>query len=75
MYDTQDEVPKYELTAKARAAAEKESRASSRQCFDGELTHVRLGDWRGLYGAEVTFVGTAAQLHGTVCSCCPRRVS
>lgn len=62
-------------TAKGAAAAEKEANARSRACFNEEVTHVRLGDWRSDLGTTVTLVGTAAQLHGTLCTCCPRRAA
>lgn len=46
-----------------------------RDCLDEKRTHLRAGSWRGLDDAEISLVGHAQDLHGTVCSCCPRRTS
>lgn len=62
-------------TAAGQSKADKESKARLRACFDNELVHVRLGDWREKGNAEVTLIGFAADLHGTVCTCCPRRTT
>lgn len=47
--------------------------ARRRACLDQEQTHLRAGDWRGLQDSEVRLVGLARDLHGTVCTCCPKR--
>lgn len=46
-----------------------------RVCFDEQITHVRAGNWRELDNAEVTVIGLASELHGTVCTCCPKDAS
>lgn len=62
-------------TAAGQSKADKEVRARLRAHFERETTHVRLGDWRELGNAEVRLVGLAKDLHGTVCTCCPRRTT
>lgn len=62
-------------TAAGTAKATKEQRARLRACFDNELVHVRLGNWRERDNAEVTLIGLASELHGAVCTCCPRRAT
>jgi hypothetical protein len=62
-------------TSKGQKAAEKEARQRSRDCLDEKVLHIRCGSWRGTGGAEVTFLGTTHDLHGTVCTCCPRRTT
>lgn len=57
-------------SASGKRKEEAEHRAKVRQMFDEEITHIRCGDWRGTKGAQVVFLGTVAQLHGTVCTCC-----
>lgn len=46
-----------------------------RACLDKEVTHIRCNDWFGdvLEESPVTLVGRPEDLHGTVCTCCPRR--
>ena len=54
---------------------EKALNARRRMCLDEQVTHVRVGWWWGEPVESVTVVGTAAELHGTVCTCCARRAS
>jgi len=44
---------------------QKELLARIRECVSGERTHIK--------GEAVTHVGHIGDLHGTVCTCCPRR--
>lgn len=57
--------------------AEKDARDRLAACSRGEMTHLRVGDWRGPAVDAVTLVGMAAGLHGLdgVCTCCARRES
>lgn len=60
-------------TSKGQKAAEKEARQRVRDCLDEKMLHLRAGSWRGVDGAEVTYLGNVRDLHGSVCTCCPRR--
>lgn len=60
-----------ELRINKKAA--KDAAARMHQCMDQERLHIRLGTWRGPQVDAVTFVGHCRDLHGTVCTCCPRR--
>lgn len=51
---------------------EKDLNARRIACMNEQQTHIRLGDWREA-GGEVVLVGHARDLHGTVCTCCPRK--
>lgn len=51
----------------------KDTGAAIASYFREEATHLRAGTWNGLDGAEVTFLGTVADLHRTACTCCPRK--
>lgn len=57
------------------SAAEKDAAARVRECLDEKRTHLRVGDWRGSQGCTVELIGTVADLHGSVCTCCPRRAT
>lgn len=57
--------------AAGKRKEEAESRAKTRQMFDEEITHLRMGDWRGTKGSEITTLGQYGDLHGTVCVDCP----
>jgi hypothetical protein len=59
--------------SKATERAAKEGRAKIRAAFDKDSTHLRVGSWNGLEGCSVTVLGTLRELHGTACTCCPRR--
>ena len=54
-------------------AQDKDAGARTRECFDRQRTHIRAGTWHELDGAKIRVVGTLHQLHGTVCTCCPKR--
>lgn len=58
-----------------RATVEDERRKMTRLMWEEQITHVRIGNWPGkrqLPGG-VLLVGDARDLHGSVCTCCPRR--
>lgn len=59
------------------SAAEKELDGRRRACLDGAVTHLRCDEWFGdvLEESPITYLGTPADLHGPVCTCCPRRVA
>lgn len=59
-----------EKTKKALEAERKVTGARLRECFENSRTHIRAGSWHGLEGAEISFVGRPADLHGSVCTCC-----
>lgn len=59
----------------ADQAKDKDARARLRSCFDEESTHLRAGDWRSAQGSEVQLVGLLRDLHGSVCTCCPKRTT
>lgn len=46
-----------------------------RMALDEQVTHIRAGWWWGEPTIAVTVIGTAVELHGTVCSCCARRAA
>lgn len=58
--------------AEATLKQQKDAARRLRACLDREVTHLRLGDWRELRGAEIELIGHISDLHGTVCTCCPR---
>lgn len=62
-------------TAKETARERKEAAARQRACFDEEMTHLRAGDWQGQPEPAVAMVGRCADLHGSVCTCCPTNQS
>lgn len=62
-------------TSAGQRRVEKEAMQRSRDCLDQLVTHVRVGSWRGTEDCEVTLIGHVRDLHGTVCTCCPRRTS
>lgn len=51
----------------------KEANARVRACLDEQLTHVRIGSWRGNWDGYLELLGLASDLHGSVCTCCPKR--
>lgn len=61
--------------AAGKRKEEMEARAKVRQMFDEEITHIRMGDWRGTKGSEVTYLGTPRELHGSICTDCPTSVN
>ena len=61
------------MSAKAEQALARELAARQRACFDREQTHLRVGQWRGKLEDAVTSLGSVWELHGTVCTCCPKR--
>lgn len=56
-------------------AEQKRLNQRRRACLDNDVTHLRCDDWFGDRVTEnpVTVIGFPADLHGTVCTCCPRR--
>ncbi len=55
---------------------QKELVSRGRECLDKDRTHIRLGHWIGETAGPdelVTFIGTTRELHGSVCTCCPKR--
>ena len=52
---------------------EKDARGRFRAVMDDDLIHVKVGTWRGLDGDAVRVVGNVSELHGSVCTCCPKR--
>lgn len=52
---------------------EKEMTARRIECLDEKRTHLRAGTWSGRPIDAVALVGHCRDLHGTVCTCCPRR--
>lgn len=58
-------------SSKEQARQKKEANAKSRQMFDKEITHIRMGDWRSTQGTSISLVGRTDQLHGWVCTDCP----
>lgn len=59
--------------ATAEETRRKEIAQRIRVCFDLEIDHIRAGDWRGPQVEAIALVGHLRDLHGTVCTCCPRR--
>lgn len=51
----------------------KDQAALVRAYLNREADHIRCGTWSSLDDTEITLVGHARDLHGTVCTCCPRR--
>lgn len=68
------DIPPAELRENKRL--EKELQARVRDCLDKNRDHIRVGDWIGEKAGPdegVTHLGHARDLHGTVCTCCPKR--
>lgn len=63
------------MSAKAVERARKEAGAKIRAAFERESVHLRVGSWDGLEGCDIKVVGLVSQLHGTVCTCCPRKAA
>lgn len=60
------------MGATAKQQADKDAKQRWRSVMAGDVTYVRLGK-RGEFFGSVHLVGMVGDLHGTVCSCCPRR--
>jgi hypothetical protein len=60
-------------TSAGERRAKKEAAQRARDCLDEKMLHIRCGSWRGPGDSEVTYLGNVHDLHGTVCTCCPRR--
>lgn len=47
--------------------------AKVREVFDRTRMGITVGEWRGKPVDAVELVGLVRDLHGSVCTCCPRR--
>lgn len=63
------------MSRRVNKVLEKDLNARRRSHMAGESTHIRVGSWQGTEGCEVQLVGRAADLHGTVCTCCKLRTA
>lgn len=63
------------MSATGDAKKTKDAKARLRACMDEEMTHLRVGGWRGAAVRHVELIGMAGDLHGTVCTCCARRAA
>jgi hypothetical protein len=61
------------MTKSGDARREKEAKAKLRACLNGERDHIRAGWWSGPAVDAVTVLGDVWEMHGTVCTCCPKR--
>lgn len=61
--------------ARVNKQLEKDLDSRRRSHMNEESTHIRVGTWRETAGDTIELVGHARDLHGTVCTCCARKVA